>query len=85
MAACLRGFIIAKDREQAVVAGIRQGADVTLAAMQLRTRLNLRWVVPGFSERVRPKEQAELVNDFATAVDSVIAIVDVEEVIRGDG
>jgi hypothetical protein len=26
-------FIIAEDHEQAVVAGIRQGADVTLAAM----------------------------------------------------
>jgi hypothetical protein len=29
----LWGFIIAKDYEQAVVAGIQQAADVTLAAM----------------------------------------------------
>ena len=66
-------------------AGIRQGASVALVAMQLRTRVNLRRVVPGFPERVRQEEQAELVNDFTAAVDAVVAAMDVEEVIHGDG
>ena len=47
--------------------------------------MNLRRVVLGFLERVRPEERAELVNDFAAAADTGVAIVDVEEVIRGDG
>jgi hypothetical protein len=37
-------------------------------------------VVPGFPERVWPKEQAELVHDFATAVDIIVTTMDVEEV-----
>ena len=47
--------------------------------------MNLRRVVPGFLERVLSEERAELVNDFAVAVDTVIVVVNVEEVIRGDG
>jgi hypothetical protein len=42
-------------------------------------------VVPRFLEHVRPKEWAELVDDFDTATDAVVAIVDVEGVIRDDG
>ena len=52
-AARLRGFIIAEDRERAVVAGIWQGVGVALAAMQLRTRMNLHQVMPGFPEHTR--------------------------------
>ena len=47
--------------------------------------MNLRRVVPGFLERVLSEERAELVNDFAVAVDTVIVVVNVEEVIRVDG
>lgn len=39
---------MAEDHEQAVVARTRQGAGVALATMQLQTRVNIRWVVPGF-------------------------------------
>ena len=84
-AARLRGFIMVKDRERAVVVGILQGASVALAAMQLWTRVNLHRVVPRFSERICPEEWAELVNDFAAATNTVVAAVDVEEVIHGDG
>jgi hypothetical protein len=53
--------------------------------MQLRTRVNLRRVVPEFPKCVRPKEQAELIDDFATTTGAVVAVVDVEGVIRSDG
>ena len=84
-AAHLQGFIMVEDRERVVVVWIRQGANIALAAMQLRTGVNLHRVVPRFPEHVRPEERTRLVNDFATAVDPIIAIVDVEEVIHGDG
>jgi hypothetical protein len=79
----LRGFIMAEDREWVVVAGIRQGVSVALVAMQLRIEVNLHWVVSGFADRVRLKERAELVNDFTTTADTIVAAMDVEEVIRG--
>jgi hypothetical protein len=82
-AARLRGFIVAEDREWAVVAGIRQGASITLVAMQLRIEVNLHRVVSRFPERVRLEERAELVNDFTAAMNAIIAAMDVEEVIRG--
>ena len=67
------------------MAGIWHGANVALAAMQLRTGVNLHRVVPGFPERFRPEERAELVNNFATTTDTIVAVMDVEEVIHGDG
>ena len=81
----LRGLIVAEDHERAVVAGIRQGASIALATMELRTRVNLRRVVPRFPEHVQLEERAELVNDFAAATDAIVAAMDVEEVIHGDG
>jgi hypothetical protein len=54
--ACLWGFIIAEDRERAVVAGIQQGAGVALATMQLWTEVNLRRVTPGFPKHARQEE-----------------------------
>jgi hypothetical protein len=42
-------------------------------------------VVPGFLEHVQLKEWAELVDDFDTATDAVVTIVDVEGVIHSDG
>ena len=47
--------------------------------------MNLCWVVPGFLEHVWPEERAKLVNDFATAVDAIVAAVDVEEILCGGG
>ena len=52
----LRGFIVVEDHEQVMVAGTRQGASVTLASMQLWTRVYLCRLVPGFLEPVRPEE-----------------------------
>ena len=42
-----------EDHEHMMVAGIRQGASVALAYMQLRTGVNLRRVTPGFPEHAR--------------------------------
>jgi hypothetical protein len=84
-AAHLRGFILVEDHEWVVVAGIWQGASVALAAMQLWIRVNLRRVAPGFPEHVRPGQRAELVKDFATAADAIVAAVDVEEILHGGG
>jgi hypothetical protein len=53
--------------------------------MQLRTRVNFHQVVPGFPKRVRPEEQAELVKNFATATDTIVAAMDVEEILRSGG
>jgi hypothetical protein len=47
--------------------------------------VNLYRVVPGFLKRVRPEERAELVNAFTATADAIVATVDVEEVIHGDG
>ena len=84
-AARLWGFIVVEDHERAVVVGIWQGAGVALATMQLWTRANLCRVVPGYPEHVWLEERAELVNDFTAMVDAIVADVDVEEIIRGDG
>jgi hypothetical protein len=75
---------VVEDRERAVVVGIRQGANVILAAMNLQTGVNLHRVVSGFLEHVRLEERAELVNDFAATTDAVVATVDIEEVIHGN-
>lgn len=84
-AARLRVFIAAEDHERVTMAGIRQGAGVALAAMQLRVRMDLRRVVPRFPERVGQEERRARVNDFAAAADAVVAAVDVEEILRGGG
>jgi len=39
----------------------------------------------GFSSHAQQAERAELVNDFATAVDTVATIVDVEDILHGAG
>ena len=46
--------------------------------------VNLCWVVLGFSERIQQEGRPELVNDFATIANAVVAVVDVEEIIHGD-
>jgi len=81
----LWGFIVAEDHERVVVVGIRQGANIALAAMQLWTRVNIHRVAPGFLGHVRIEEQAELVTDFTTAVDAIITVVDVEEILHSGG
>ena len=82
-AARLREFIVLEDRERAVVARIRQGANVALVAMQLRVGLDLRWVAPGFLEHVEQEKWAELVNDFAAASAAVVAAVNVKDILHG--
>lgn len=72
-----------KDRERAVVTGIRQGAGVTLAAAQLRICQDLHGVEPRFSGPTTQAEQVKLVGGFAAA--AVMADVDVEGILRGGG
>ena len=74
-----------EDHEQAVVAGIWQGADLALAAVKLCTSQDLRRVEPGFSNYAGQKEQAELVVDIATATAAVMATVNVEDILRSGG
>ena len=68
-----------------VVAGIQQGANIALVAMQLRTRVNIHRVVPRFPGHIQIEEQAELVTDFTTATDVIVTIVDVEEILHSGG
>ena len=53
--------------------------------MQLWTGMNLHRVMLGFPEHAGQEEQTAWVNDFVTAIDAVVATVDVEEIIRGSG
>lgn len=62
-----------------------EGASVTLAAMLLRTRMNIRRVTPGFPEHTGQEEQTTRVNDFAAAADAVVATMDVEEILHDGG
>ena len=81
----LRGFIIAEDHEGAVVARIQQGASVSLAAMQLRTGMNPHRVTPWFSKHAGQEERTTCVNDFTATVDTIVAVVDVDKILRGSG
>jgi len=74
-----------EDCERAMVLGIRQGAGVALAAMHLRTGQDFRRVEPGFLGLARLAEQSELVSDFAVAVATIVATVNVEDILRGGG
>ena len=47
--------------------------------------MDLRRVSIGFPERVEQKKRAELVNDFAATSATIVAIVDVEGILHGDG
>lgn len=53
--------------------------------MQLWVGMDLRRVVHGFLEHVEQEEQGARVVDFATAVDVMVAIMDVEENLCGGG
>ena len=47
--------------------------------------MNLRQVMPRFSEYAGQEERTMWVNDFATTTDVVVATVDVEEILRDGG
>lgn len=53
--------------------------------MQLRVRMNLHRVAPGFPKDVKQEERAELVDDFAATAAVVVATVDVEDILHGGG
>jgi hypothetical protein len=53
--------------------------------MQLRTGVNLRRVTPGFLEHTRQEEQTTWVNDFIAAADTIVVVVDVEEILHDGG
>jgi hypothetical protein len=81
----LSEVLLTEDLECMMVAGIRQGVGVALATMQLRTGVNLRRVTPGFLEHARQEERTAWVNDFAAAADTIVAVVDVEEILHDGG
>lgn len=81
--ACLQQTLAVEDRKRAVVAGIRQGAGVALAAMHLRIGRDLRRVAPGFPDEASQVEQMELVSDFAPAAAAVVAAMNVEDILYG--
>jgi hypothetical protein len=53
--------------------------------MQLRIGQDFRWVAPGFLGHAGQAKQAKLVGDFAAAVATVVAIVNVEDILRDGG
>jgi hypothetical protein len=65
-----------------VVARIRQGAGIALAALQLHTGQDFPQVAP---DHVGQAERVELVGGFAAAVASIVATVNVEDIVRGGG
>jgi hypothetical protein len=65
-----------------VVAGIWQGAGIALAALQLRTGQDFPQVA---LDHVGQAERVELVGGFAAAVASIVATVNVEDIVRGGG
>lgn len=53
--------------------------------MQLRTGQDFHRVELGFSSHAQQTEQAKLVDDFATMAAAIMVIVNVEDILHGDG
>ena len=53
--------------------------------MQLQTGVNLRRVTPRFPKHARLEERMARVNDFTIVADTVVAAVDVEEILHDGG
>ena len=68
-----------------MVARVQYKASVALAAMQLRTSQDFHRVVPGFPAHAGPAKRAELVGDFAFAASTIMAAVNMEDVLHGAG
>ena len=77
--------LLMEDRECVFVAGIRQGADIALVALQLRTSQDFRRVAPVFPNHANQVERAEMVGGFVATVVAVMAAVNVEDIFRGGG
>jgi hypothetical protein len=73
------------DPERAVVVGVRQGASVALATLQLCTGQDFHRVAPGFPSHARQAEPVKLVGNFATAAATVVALVNMEDILCGGG
>ena len=74
-----------EDHEGVVVVGIWQGAGVTLATLQLRTSQDFCHVALWFPDHARQAERVELVDDFAATAAAIMAAINVEDILRGDG
>jgi len=66
---------------EVVTHGIRHGAATALAAAHLHSGVDLRAVEPGFPVEA-PEDVGELVADFTAAANAILAVVDVEQVVR---
>ena len=47
--------------------------------------MDLCWVAPRFLGHIRQEERAELANDFIATAGTVVAAVDVEDILHGSG
>ena len=81
----LQKVLLMEDYERAVVARIRQGGGVALAALQLCTSLDFHQVALGVPDHAWQVERAELVSSFAAAAATIIATVNVEDILHGGG
>jgi hypothetical protein len=81
----LREVLLMEDRERAVVAKIRQGASVALAALQLSTGRDFHQVAPRFLDHASQVERAELVGGFTATAAAVVVAVNVEDILHGGG
>ena len=81
----LREVLLMEDCECAVVTGIYEGAGVALATLQLRIGQNFHQVAPGFPNYTSQAERAEMVGGFATAAATVVAAVNMEDILYGGG
>ena len=61
---------------------IRLGAASAMAAAQLRLGEDLTMVEPGFLGEMSYRQRENLIGEFSTTGDGVLATVDVEDVIR---
>jgi hypothetical protein len=78
----LREVLLMEDHERVMLARIRQEADIALAAIQLRTGQDFHQVVPRFLDHAR---QAKLVGGFTAAAATIVAAVNVDDILRIDG
>jgi len=62
--------------------GDRYGAGAALAAVQLRSGHELRHLEPGFLDTVWLDDQEDLIGDFTDAVEAIIVIIHVEDVVN---
>ena len=62
--------------------GVCYGTSVALAIAQLHSRNELHHLEPSFLDTNRLKDQEDLIGDFTDAVEAIIVIIHVEDVVN---